>query len=115
MKKFNFTIIINLFMISFLCATFYLQYNHLFVTRVFLIVFAIVYLVIEIGKKHFLLKKITYMILGGISVITIFMSVLYDANPRNSLTNERIYFIPVYLLILFCIQYKELYGQEEKG
>ena len=55
------TIALNLIVLLLLITSFFLQYGDFFVTRIVAIVFAVVYLVIEIKKSIF--RKIKYYLL----------------------------------------------------
>ena len=91
MKKINVSIILNLTVLLFLFATFFLQYEYLFVTRIVLIVFTIVYLVIEIKKEYFLANKMMFIIFSVVSIIALIVSILFDNTSANSVTNKRFF------------------------
>lgn len=113
MKKVNVSIILNLIFFLFLFATFFLQYEFLFVTRVVLIFFTTVFLVIEIKQEYLLLNKMMFIIFSVISMIALIVSVLLDNASENLLTNEKNLFIPVYAFILIVILYKDLYDKDK--
>ena len=112
MKRSYGSIIINLLLILFLLATFYRQYEYLFVTRIVSIVFGIVYLVIEIKKEYFSSNKMMVIIFSVISIVALIVSVVFDNTSVNGLTNERVFFIPVYAFILIVIMYKDLFDEK---
>ncbi|BAK15301.1 hypothetical protein SSIL_0878 [Solibacillus silvestris StLB046] len=58
MKKINIFIILNVIFFIFLLATFYWQYEQLFVTRIILTIFALIYLLFEIKKEYILKNKL---------------------------------------------------------
>ena len=116
MKKNNvsiFSITLNLIVLLFLFSTFFLQYEDLLVTRIVLIVFATVYLVIEIKKEYFSESKMIFIIFSVVSLIALVVSILIDNISANSLTNERVFLIPVYVFILIGIMYKNLYDKNK--
>jgi len=108
MKKISGSTIINLMAILFLFATFFLQYEHLFVTRIVLTVFSIVYLVIEINKEYFSRNKMRFIFISVVILISLILSILFDTSANN-LTNNRVFLIPVFVFTLFVIMYKDLY------
>lgn len=99
-------------MILFLLATFYLQYDYLFVTRIVSIVFAIGCLVIEIKKEYFSSNKMVVIIFSVISIVALIVSVVFDNTSVNGLTNERVFLIPVFAFILIVIMYKDLFDEK---
>ena len=116
MKKNNvsiFSIILNLIFLIFLFATFFLQYEYLFVTRIVSIVFATVYLVIEIKKEYFSENKMLFTIISVVSIIILIISILFDNISANSATNYRVFFIPVYVFILIGIMYNDIYDKNK--
>ena len=113
MKKINVSIILNLIVLIFLFATFFLQYEHLFVTRIVLIVFAIVYSVIEIKKEYFSANKMIFILFSVVSIITLIVSVSFDNTSANGLINYREFFIPLYVFVLIAIMYKDLYDENK--
>lgn len=113
MKKDNVSIIFNLIVLLFLFATFFLQYESLFVTRIVSIVFTIVFLVIEIKKEFFLANKMLFIIFSVVSIIALIVSILFDNTSANSVINDRVFFIPVYVFILIVIMYKDLYDKNK--
>lgn len=112
MKKINVSIILNLIALLLLFATFFLQYEYLFVTRIVLIVFTIVFLVIEIKKEYFSANKMIFIIFSVVSIIALIVSILFDNNSANSVTNGA-FFIPVYVFILIGSMYKDLYDKNK--
>lgn len=113
MKKLNVSIVLNLIVLLFLFGTFFLQYEYLFVTRIVLIVFAIVYLVIEIQKKYFGANKMIFVIFSVVSIVALLVSILMDNASANSVTNGRVLFIPVYVFILILSMFKDLYDNNK--
>ena len=113
MKRNNVSIILNLIVILFLFATFFLQFEYLYVTRIVLIFFTIVFLVIEIKKEYFSSNKMMFIIFCVISIIALIVSILFDNTSANSMTNNRVFFIPVYVFILIGIMYKDLYDKKK--
>jgi len=112
MKKINVSIIINLLFLLFLFANFILQYDHLLVTRITSLVFAIVYLVIEVKKEYFPKDKMMFIIFSVVSIMAIIVSVLFDHATANSVTNNKVFLIPVYVFVLIVIMYKDLYDKK---
>lgn len=113
MKKINLSLVFNLTALLFLFATFFLQYEYLFVTRIVLIVFTIVYLGIELKKECFISNKRMFIIFNVVSMIALIVSVLLDNASETLPTNERNFFIPVYVFILVVVMYKDLYDENK--
>ena len=113
MKKINASIILNLIVILLLFATFLLQYEYLIVTRIVSIIFTIVFLVIEIKKEYFSANKMMFIIFSVVSIIALIVSILFDNTSVNSVTNNRGFFIPVYVFVLIVIMYKDLYDKNK--
>lgn len=116
MKKNNvsiFSIILNLLFLLFVFASFFLQYESLFVTRIVAIVFAVVYLVIEIKKEYFSEKKMMFIIFSVLSLAALIVSILVDNISANSVTNERAFLIPVFVYLLIVSMYKDLYDKNK--
>lgn len=113
MKKINVSIILNILVLVFLFATFVLQYEFLFVTRIVTIVFSTVYLVIEIKKEYFSANKMLFIIFSVVSITALIVSILFDNSSANSLTNNSDYLIPVFAFTLIVIMYKDLYDKDK--
>jgi len=111
MKKNNLSIIVNLLGLLFLFATFFLHFEYLIVTRIVLIVFTILYLMIEIKKEYFLANKMIFIIFSVVSMIALVVSILYDTSVNN--LNNKVFLIPVYVYILIVIMYKDLYDKNK--
>jgi hypothetical protein len=111
MKKINISIVLNIIVLIFLLATFYWQYEQLFVTRITVIIFALIYLLFEI-KKEYILRNITiFIIFSAISLIAVMISIFVDNSSVNDVINNRDYVIPVFTFILIAIMYNDLYAK----
>lgn len=113
MKKINISIILNIIMIIFLLATFYWQYEQLFVTRITLIIFALIYLLFEIKKRYISRNKTIFIIFSTISLISVIISIIVDNYSVNDVTSNRDYLIPVFIFSLIAIMYKDLYPKKQ--
>ena len=67
---------------------------------------------IEIKKEYFSSNKMMFIIFCVISIIALIVSILFDNTSANSMTNNRVFFIPVYVFILIGIMYKDLYDKK---
>ncbi len=113
MKKFNISVILGVIFLIFLLATFYWRYEHLFVTRITLIIFALIYLLFEIVKEYILRNKTIFIIFSAISLITVMISIIVDNSSLNNAINNRDYLIPVFTFILIATMYKDLYTENQ--
>ena len=111
MKKINLLIIVDLMGLLFLFATFFLQFEYLFVTRIVLIVFTIVYLVIEIKKEYFLANKMIFIIFSVVSMIALVVSILYDTSVSD--LNNEVFLILVFIFILIGTKHRDLYDNNK--
>lgn len=96
----------------FLFATFFLQFEYLFVTRIVLIVFTIVYIVIEIKKEYFSANKMIFITFSVVSMIALVVSILFDTSV-NSLINNKVFLILVFIFILIGIKHRDLYDNNK--
>lgn len=113
MGKINISIILNIIVLVFLLATFYWQYEQLFVTRITLIIFALIYLLFEIKKESISKNKTIFIIFSAISLIAVIISIIFDNSSLNSAINNRDYLIPVFTFSLISIMYKDVYTKNQ--
>ncbi|MCM3723990.1 hypothetical protein [Solibacillus isronensis] len=113
MKKINMSIVLNIIMIIFLLATFYWQYDQLFVTRITLVVFALIYLLFEVKKEYISKNKMVFIIFSAISLISIIISIIIDNSSVNNVPSDRDYLIPVFTFTLIVIMYKDFYAKKQ--
>ena len=99
-------------MLIFLFATFYWQYEQLVVTRIFVIIFALIYLLFEIKKEYISRNKTLFMIFSVVSLVTIMISIFVDNSLLNNTLSDRNYLIPVFIFSLIVIMYKDLYPKK---
>ncbi|QUW23172.1 hypothetical protein JSQ81_06310 [Sporosarcina sp. Marseille-Q4063] len=111
MKKINFSMVLNLMFILLIFASFYFQYEYLFVTRIVVIVFATVYFMIEIKKAYFSKNKTMFIMFSVISLIALIVSIIVDNTLTDGFTSDRIILIPVFVFILIGSMYKDLYDK----
>jgi hypothetical protein len=109
MKKINISIILNIIVLIFLLATFYWRYEQLFVTRIILIIFALIYLLFEIKKEDISRNKTIFIIFSMFSLITIIISIIIDNSSLNNVIDNKDYLIPLFAFILISIMYKDMY------
>lgn len=113
MKRINFSIIITLGGLLVLCATFLWGMEYLFVTRIVVMIFAIAHLIIELTKGYFISRKRFYIIFSVVSMLAIIVGIYID-NLFNKVWNmEKTVAIPIYVLTLIGILYKDLYGESQ--
>ncbi|MDG5471256.1 hypothetical protein P6709_05810 [Jeotgalibacillus sp. ET6] len=108
-----FSMLFSVLALLFLVGTFFLQYEYLFVTRTILIVFTILYLVIEIKIDYFTENKKSFVFIGILSILSVAVGILVDISLENSELNNRVFFIPLYVFILIVIMYKDFYEQKK--
>ena len=108
-----FSVTLNLLTLIFLLATFFLQYEYLFITRIVSIVFGIVYLVIELNKAFFSEKKLMFNILTVVIIVALIVSLIIDDSSANGLLKENAFLIPIYIFALLRMHYNELYDKSK--
>ena len=109
MKKNISSIIVILVFISFLAATFFFQYEYLFLTRVVALIFAIVYLVIEVKQEYFSSHKPLFILFGVVSMLALTGSILLDETFGTDEFNARVFLSLIFMLSLLVISYRDLY------
>ena len=113
MKKNISSIIVILALIGFLIATFFLQYEYLFFTRIASLIFAIVYLVIEVKQEYFSSKKPLFILFGIISLLGISVCIMLDETSATDGFNAKSFMVLVFVFILLVVSYKDLYNKKE--
>ena len=68
---------------------------------------------IEIKKECFSANKMMFIIFSVISIIALIISILFDNTSANSVINNRVFFIPIFVFILIVIMYKDLYDKNK--
>jgi len=111
MKKINFSILIKFAVLVFLLATFFLQYEFLFATRIVSVVFILTILMVEIKKDYFAAHKVAFILLNAVIMAALIGSILFDNSTVNTPANSRDFLIPVFVYTLMVIEYKDLYNQ----
>lgn len=111
MKRINFSIIITFGGLLVLCATFFWKMEYLFITRIVLMIFAIVYLIIELTKEYFISRKSFYIIFSVVSMFAVIAGIYIDNLLRNVWSVEKAVAIPIYILTFIVILYKDLYDE----
>lgn len=109
MKKNTSSIIVILALISFLIATFFFQYEYLFLTRIVSLIFAIVYLVIEVKQEYFSSHKPLFILFSIISMLALTVSILFDEPFGTDAFNARIFLSLIFMFSLLVISYRDLY------
>ncbi|ALS79158.1 hypothetical protein ACQKDD_00160 [Planococcus kocurii] len=109
MKKDIFSIIVILAFIGFLVATFFLQYEYFFLTRFVSLIFAVVYLVIELKKEYFSSHKPLYILFSVVSMLALTVSILLDKTFGTDEFNARIFYCLIFMFCLLVISYRDLY------
>ena len=85
----------------------------MFRTRSILIIFTIIYLLIEIKKDYFSKNKAIYTIFSVVSLIALITSILIDNSSVDSITSNKDYLIPIFVFMLIIIMYKDLYNKNK--
>ena len=111
MKRSISSIIVILAFISFLVATFFFQYEYLFLTRIVSLIFAIVYLVIEVKHEYFSSNKPLFILFSVISLLAITVSILLDETSGTAVFNVRSFMTLIFVFSLLVISYKDLYDK----
>lgn len=109
MKKNTSSIIVILALISFLIATFFFQYEYLFLTRIVSLIFAIVYLVIEVKQEYFSSHKPLFILFSIVSMLALTVSILFDETFGTDALNARIFLSLIFMFSLLVISYRDLY------
>lgn len=109
MIKKNFSILLKLAVLLFLFATFFLQYEFLFATRIVSVVFILTVLATEIKKDYFAAHKVAFILLNAVIMFALIGSILFDNSTVNTPANSRDFLIPVFVYILMVIEYRDLY------
>lgn len=103
--------------IGFLClvTTFFLHYEYLFITRIVLIIFTMIGLMISIKKEFFSVNKKIFVLLSVVIMLAIIASILFDNTLPNSGNSDRDFLIPVFAFTLIVTMYKDLYDEKNKS
>lgn len=109
MKKNVSSIIVILTLISLLVATFFLQYEFLFLTRIASLIFAIVYLVVEVKQEYFSTRKPLFIFFSVISILAITVCIILDETSATDGFNARSFITLIFVLNLLVINYRNLY------
>ncbi len=112
MKKNISSIIVILALIGFLVATFFLQYEFLFLTRIASLIFALVYLVSEVKQEYFSTNKPLFILFSIISMLAITVCIILDETSATDGFNARSFMILVFVFILLVVSYKDLYTKK---
>jgi|SRR5690606_37333291 len=115
MKKNISSIIVILALIGLLVATFFLQYEFLFLTRIVSLIFAIVYLVIEVKQEYFSKRKPLFILFSVISMLVIAVGIIVDETSATDGFHARSFMLLVFVFILLVVSYKDLYNKNEGG
>lgn len=115
MKINSISIVINITFLLFLFATFLFQFEALLITRIVTIVFSICYLIVEIKKDYFAANKRVFLIFSVISILAFILSIYFDYASTNGMFNHRGFLIPVFVLTLIMIMYRDLQGKNDSS
>ncbi len=113
MKKNISSIIVILALIGFLIVTFFLQYEFLFLTRIASLIFAFVYLVIEVKQEYFSTNKPLFILFSVISILAITACIILDETSATDGFNARSFMLLVFVYILLVVSYKDLYNKND--
>ncbi|MGE6416018.1 hypothetical protein ACQKDD_17790 [Planococcus kocurii] len=113
MKKNISSIIVILALIGFLVVTFFLQYESLFLTRIASLIFALIYLVIEVKQEYFSTNKPLFILFSVISILAIMVCIILDETSATEGFNARSFLSLVFVYILLVISYKDLYNKND--
>lgn len=103
------SIVINIIGLLFLFATFLFQYEYLTITRMVLIIFSGLSLMLEIKKEYISSRKMFFIIFSAMTMLALMVSIYFE----HATTNYRTFFIPVYTFILISIMYQDLYDERK--
>lgn len=112
MKKNISSIIVILAFIGFLVATFFLQYEYLFLTRIVSLIFAIIYLVIELKQEYFSSNKPLFILFSGVSMLALTVSIMLDETLGTAEFNARSFLSLIFMFSLLVISYRDLYEKK---
>lgn len=102
-------------LIGFLVATFFLQYEYLFLARIVSLIFAIVYLLIEVKQEYFSSHKPLFILFSVVSMLALTISILVDETFGTDEFNARVFLSLIFMFILLVISYRDLYEKNNSA
>jgi hypothetical protein len=111
MKKFNFFVILDVIFLILLLTSFNWQYEHLFMTKITIIIFVLIHLLFEIKKEYISINKTIFIIFSAIILITLMISIIVDNSSLNNAMNNGTYLLFGYIFVLIVRMYQDLYTE----
>lgn len=102
------SIIMNILLLGFLLLTFYWGYEFLVATRLLLVAFMAIYLIVQLRKNYISISKSTFMILSALFLLVLTGTIVFDHYLSPSFASDRDFLIPVFGLSLLGLLYQDL-------
>lgn len=102
------SMLLNILILGFLLVTFYWGYEFLVATRLLLVAFMAIYLVVELRKKYISISKSAFMILSALFLLVLTGTIAFDHYLFPSFASDRDFLIPVFALNLLGLLYQDL-------
>lgn len=102
------SIIMNILLLGFLLITFYWGYEFLVATRLLLVAFMAIYLIVQLRKNYISISKSTFMILSALFLLVLTGTIVFDHYLSPSFASDRDFLIPVFGLSLLGLLYQDL-------
>ena len=111
MEKFDFFVILDVIFLIILLTSFNRQYEHLFMTKITIIIFVLIHLLFEIKKEYISINKTIFIIFSAIILITLMISIIVDNSSINNAMNNGTYLLFGYIFVLIVRMYQDLYTE----
>lgn len=102
------SILLDTLLLVFLLLTFYWGYEFLVATRLLLVAFAAVYLIVQLRKNYISISKSVFMILSALFLLVLTGTIVFDNYMVPSFASDRDFLIPVFALNLLGLLYQDL-------
>lgn len=102
------SILLDTLLLVFLLLTFYWGYEFLVATRLLLVAFAAVYLIVQLRKNYISISKSVFMILSALFLLVLTGTIVFDNYMVPSFASDRDFLIPVFALNLLILLYQDL-------
>lgn len=102
------SILLDTLLLVFLLVTFYWGYEFLVATRLLLVAFAAVYLIVQLRKNYLLISKSVFMILSALFLLVLTGTIVFDNYMVPSFASDKDFLIPVFALNLLVLLYQDL-------
>lgn len=114
MNKINGSILIPLFFLLILIASFINQYEHFFFTRLLALAFGVIYLVMEIKKDFFSANKFLFLLISVLFMIGFGAVSWMDTVASTGSIGSEVFVILLSVFTLISLSYKDLYPKNEE-